>query len=283
MGRKDDWYMAVRKGLDKPPFEIRKSRFQSRNSIYDVRLQRGGVAPRIRHCPRSVRIIAERSLHSLYKRSSSACRSGKCSTTSITSVFITVKQSGGNWTFSCNGSELRLGLCGNPIIHNLAEQLQAAIRESKLLHPSSKGIGIHIAWTFIPDVGPVSTHANTFLFEASTKQTWLFEPQGTIERMGGIPNAIGLKQTIQSSLTDVSKRIGYRYNGYLTPDCNFQDDNQELCYLWTTWLEFLVVLNPTCKIRELAEYIQYRYTSFHRRGISRRHIVTQFTHYLASV
>lgn len=282
---------APREAFITPHFEIRKSRHSSR--LQDLRLRRSVSPSQILRqplAPVSVRLAAEQKLHRLYLASSRSCRSGRCSRTPITSLFITLRYSehgsihsyNGTWQLQCDAQELQLGLCGNPVVHHLSEKLHAAIRESRLLHTGDRCLGIHIAWTFESPNG-VDTHANTLLVNARSHQAWLFEPQGRIRNGFRLVAIDALENQIHTTLREALRGSGYQYRNYLTESCNFQNDNLELCYLWTTWIELLVVLNPSLTPTKLAEYLRYRYRRLSEPGQSRREMITMFAHYLAGL
>ena len=151
-----------------------------------------------------------------------------------------------------------MGYVKKPIIKFLGEQLHTSLNQGKLLFNNSCCIALHIGWTFYYNNNKI-THANTLLINPKCNESWLFEPQGTILNFD-IPIENVLKKRIYNILFNINKNNNINYKGYLTPKCNFQKDNYNLCYMWTTWLELLVVLNPYLTPNNIAKYLNYRYT-----------------------
>ena len=265
--------------LETTQFYIRHSRS---HEVLDVRLREGVSHSTLLKrplAPISVRLAAEQRLHELYIESSTACRRGRCSVTPISSLYISVRYGNGHWNIVCDPQEKQLGLCGTPPLDYFARQLRLALREASKLHEGGRCIAIHIALS----LGNTETHANTLLLDTKTKHAWRFEPLGNFVygfRSSLLPNLTQLHHIIEISLRDILTIIGYRYKGELSTSSPFQDDNPDLCYLWTTWVEFLAALNPQIPPLKLGKYLDYRYGHSIVKGRSRRQMILLFSHYL---
>jgi hypothetical protein len=265
--------------LQTPQFKIRKS---ASHVVLDIRLREGVSATSIigrQLAPIHVRLAAEQRLHQLYIKSSNGCKRGNCSDTPPSSLYITLRYLNGKWSIVCDAHERKLGLCGLPLQDHFAKQLQGALREATTLHNGARCLAIHIAFS----MGDSDTHANTLLLDPQKKHAWRFEPLGDFVngfRSSVLPNIYDLQHAIELGLRNILHQIGYRYRGEISPYSPFQDDNPELCYLWTTWVEFLVALNPTIPPNKLAKYLEYRYKQSILLGRSRKHMILLFAHYL---
>ncbi len=277
-----EWYETVKANLDTPNFSVRKSKFSKKNGeLYDIRFT-GNSTSGLRKFNTindmiNTRVQAENKLHSIYLASARGCSYGNCSKYPITSIYLNFKYHHHQWSLQCDNDEFKVGLCGEPILHYAAEQLSGAIREAKLLHENSCCLAIHLGLTFT-DTFEKHTHANTLLINTNCRTISHFEPQGKLNFF-----QVSAKESLQSSvintLTKISKEIGYQYKGYMTPSCNFQDDNPEFCYLWTTWVELLAVLNPWLIPKTISKYLEYRYKKLRVRN-SRGELVVLFAMYL---
>ena len=274
------WYHIVKSRLETDSFKIKESKFKSKHnqSIIDIRNINSSlnnfnsVNEMI-----NTRIVAENKLHNLYLTSARQCDTGRCSSNPITSIYLTFRLNSSNWHLVCTDDDLNVGLCGNPILHYIAGQLSGAIREANLLHEKSCCLAIHLGLTFIAN-NSVNSHANTLLINPKARSISHFEPQGKIINFQ-LPYTNKLQTAIINTLQSISKENGYKYTGYISPNCNFQDDNPEWCYLWTTWLELLVILNPWVIPKNIGNYLEYRYKRLISRS-SRGNQVVMFAKYL---
>ncbi len=274
------WYGIVREQLETNSFGIDTSHY-SKNDIFDIRC----------HSPQTlsnywgpgelarIRVSAEKYLHRIYLTSAQACFHGSCSKYPITSLYLTLKYEGGTWRLVCQAEELEVGLCGNPVIHYASQQLEGAIKEAKRLHENSCCLAIHLALTLIDGYNN-TTHANTLLVNPKCHTIHHFEPLGRLDFP--VSQSGQLQHVLKSSLSKMSGKLGYRYAGYLTPYCNFQDDNPEYCYLWTTWIELLAILNPWQIPANLGKYLEYRYRKLRTRS-SRGEQALMFACYLKEI
>lgn len=275
------WYNIVFNKLSTKNFIIRKSR--GKNGILDIRARNHINIDYTFNNFRDMantRVMAENKLHTIYLNSARACSEGVCSKYPITSIYLTFRYNRGQWNLVCENDELAVGLCGNPIKHYAATQLDGAIRESKLLHQNACCLAIHLALTFIDGFNK-DTHANTLLVNPKCMTISHFEPQGSLNTFK-INNVLNLTNSLTNSLRAICKGIGYNYIGYLTPNCNFQDDNPEFCYLWTTWVELLAVLNPWVIPLNIGKYLRLRYQKLKSRTSRGAQAIT-FAKYLREI
>ena len=278
------WYNIVKKNLTTENFFIRKSSFQKKTGgIYDIRLNTdSGVLRKFNSVSDIIntRVTAENKLHDLYLNSAKKCHNGNCARYSVTSIYLNFRYNTNNWDLQCEKDEFNVGLCGDPILHYAAEQLSGAIREAKLLHENSCCLAVHLGLTF-NDTFQKSTHANTLFVNTNCKTISHFEPQGKLIHFN-ISQVTDLQYRVEDTLSKICKEIGYKYTGYMTPNCNFQDDNPEFCYLWTTWVELLAVLNPWIIPKNITKYLEYRYKKLKSRS-SRGELAVMFAMYLREI
>ena len=258
-----NWYNTIIDNLETDNFKIQKSNYFVKISsgninLLDIRKKKNKNIIGISDNDMIYnRIQAEKILHKLYLRSSDKCQNYKCSNVPITSLYITMEYVDNQWKLVCDSDEKSLGLCTTPIISFLGDKLYDAIEESKLLFDNACCHAIHIAWTFYYNNNKI-THANTLLVNPKCNNSWLFEPQGSILNFN-LQKSNALKTKINQIFREINNLSNISYKGYLTPNYNFQKDNYNLCYMWTTWIELLVVLNPYLTPQNISKYLDYRY------------------------
>ena len=281
-----EWYHQVKNNLSTDHFYVAKTSLSKRNGkqvIFDIRNRLGrDTTSKFNSIKEltNIRIVAEDSLHRLYLKSARACRLGSCSKYPITSLYLTFRCNNGHWELVCERDELKVGLCGNPIIHYATSQLDSAIREANRLHENSCCLAIHLTLTFIDDFSS-SSHANTLLINKNCRTISHFEPQGKLTNFS-LPYISDLQKCLTRTLNNIANKLSYEYKGYLTPYCNFQDDNPEFCYIWTTWVELLAVLNPWLVPSIIGKYLETRYRRLSNRS-SRGYLAVMFAKYLREI
>ena len=97
-----------------------------------------------------------------------------------------------------------------------------------------------------------------------------------------ISNTDKLYNKIIGLLSNICKECGFKFKNYLTPDINLQDDNPDLCFMWTTWLELLILLNENITGSILAQYINFKYNKQLLRTSRKRQMIL-FANYLNEI
>ena len=176
----------------------------------------------------------------------------------------------GSWDAYCDDQSRELGLCSsNPIIA-WSKQLKQATQDLGSVFKGACLIPIHLNIEWWEHDELRGNHANTLLFHPKTKTIWVFDPKGELH--------FG-KFIFLRLLRTLSNRIGCQFKGYLTPKCDFQIDNEELCFVWTTWVECLARWNPWLTPIQLAKYLKIRFRKFYR-NYNTRQTAIQFCHFL---
>ena len=124
-------------------------------------------------------------------------------------------------------------------------------------------------------------HANSLIVNTKCKRIGLFEPQGRLAKFP-VANSWQLETELHRQLTSICKQLGYQFIGNISPQCDFQDDNQELCFLWTTWVELISVVNPWLTPQQIGSYLRHRYHKLVKRP-SRRQLALMFANYLREI
>lgn len=180
------------------------------------------------------------------------------------------KSDEGNWEAYCDDQSRELGLCAKNPVHAWTSELRQATQDLGRAFRGACLIPIHlnIEWW---EAGQLQgNHANTLLFHPKTRTIWVFDPKGELN--------FG-KYVFLRLLRTLSQKIGCQFRGYLTPKCDFQIDNEEFCFVWTTWVECLARWNPWLTPTQLAKYLKKRYQKFYQ-NYQTRETAIQFCHYL---
>jgi hypothetical protein len=53
--------------------------------------------------------------------------------------------------------------------------------------------------------------------------------------------------------------IGLEFKDYILPHCNFQNNDNKLCYIWTSYIETLFILNYNSSIKYMKKYLIEKY------------------------
>jgi hypothetical protein len=279
------WYDLVIEYLDTTSFAIRPtSNSGTSRPVYDVRLRSEHSSDPTQLSNPSLtqfRLRAEQKLHQIYVKVAQQRYPHARITEYPPSLFVSFRLSGNQWEWFCEADTLRLGLCHLNPVPLLSVLLTDSISTGKKIFKGSCLIPIHLNLTL--DTGELNqqTHAMTVIVNTKCQTIWLFDPMGN-PSFSTFPAGNGLDATVTQLLKRVSNHINYTFKGYLTPNCNFQTDNPIFCYLWTTWVELLAVLNPWLTPKSLAKYLQHRYRDLHRQG-TKRSTALQFGHYLREI
>lgn len=281
------WYQIVRDHLDTRSFTVKDSSFNTVSgnqniSVLDIRLNPSSshLTPLDTQSAIKYRLSAERILHQLYLMAVNKRNSASQVGPSINSVYMSLKYTYPNWRVFCDKEEQALGLCKQDIQASLVSQLRQAINLSKTLHQGSCCLPIHLSLTLFSERG-ILNHANSLLINTKCKRIGLFEPLGRISKFRLSQSQL-LEYELHRCLSQLGKQLGYKFIGNITPQCNFQDDNSELCYLWTTWIEWLSVVNPWLTPAQIGYYLNHRYQKLRQRP-SRRYLALMFANYLKEI
>lgn len=279
------WYDLVIEYLDTTSFAIRPTRTSGLSKpVYDVRLRHEHHFDPTQLTNPSLaqfRLRAEQKLHTIYVEVAKQMYPNSKITDYIPSIFTAFRVRGSQWEWFCEADTLRLGLCELDPVPLLSMLLLDSIRTGTKLFRGSCVIPVHLNLTL--DTGDLQqhTHAMTLVVNTKFHTIWMFDPQGTLTQ-GSFLYGHTLDRAVTSLLDRVSTKINYRFKGYLTPGCNFQTDNPIFCYLWTTWVELLTILNPWMTPQGIAGYLQSRYSKLDSLQDKRRTAI-QFGHYLREI
>ena len=279
------WNKKIREILSTPNYNIKKTKFminRLNRPILDIR--KTNINKNIYSLPKEqivlLRLDIEKKLHNIFLKTSQVCVKQKCSLHPINRLYINFIYNNKDWILNCDSDEISVGLCKYPVVNFLKSQLLVAILEADKLFPNSCCLPIHISWSFKYQ-GNIFHHATTLVVNNKCKTTILFDPLGTIVNLPLI-DIYKLKNNILKIINIVCESNDYKFKGYITPDINFQDDNPDMCFVWTSWLELLVVINPWLTTSELKNYLRYIYSKWVIRQ-SRKLMITYFIDYLSEL
>lgn len=184
-------------------------------------------------------------------------------------LYLTYKQDT-NWKLFCEEDSYSLGLCSiNPL-----KQLSLELRTFKQLCGNTINIlPIHINITIYNNTGKY-THANTLLI--TKNDAYLFEPLGSINRKFNY-----LQSKINHNLRYLCNENRLNFKGFFLPDCDFQIYDDDLCYLWTSWLEIHILLNPKNSIDRMRRYFRNEYKNYLKQYSNKKMII--FDNYLNQI
>ena len=120
------------------------------------------------------------------------------------------------------------------------------------LNKKIKIVPIHLNLTFL-DIKEIN-HANTIILDLENKSIYIFEPKGTTDNLvyGTMSNFIYYWKLICS-------KINWTFNGYFSPNINYQLYDNNLCFLWTSWIEILIILNKFTNLLIIKNYLNNKY------------------------
>jgi hypothetical protein len=222
----------------------------------------------------NVRLLAEEKFYEIFLLLSKYCKTNQCPLSCTTHLYLDLEYHHNNWSFVCEKQTELVGLCSYPIPHFLTQKLSKAIKDCNKLFRERHCLAIHVNLSL--KVGLVETvHANTLIIDKLKRKCWLFDPQGKLN-MTNIPNISQLHRTIHSMMLLIGNKNNYRYLGYFTPTLNCQRDDHELCFLWTSWVELLVLINFNLKPSNLQSHLVSQLQS----NYNNKDFILGFHHYL---
>jgi hypothetical protein len=282
-----NWYNIIKESLDTRSFLIQDSSFKTQSGkkiipVLDVRLRRSASLLTPSTVPQAIqsRLSAEKKLHQMYLNAMQKRTGLNNRGPSVNSVYLSINYESGKWFVFCDAEEEYLGLCNHNIQRSLVNQLRKAIQNSRHLHQGSCCLPVHLSLTLFTAGGNMN-HANSLIVNTKCKRIGLFEPQGRLAKFP-VANSWQLESELHRQLTSICRQLGYQFIGNISPQCDFQDDNQELCFLWTTWVELVSVVNPWLTPQQIGSYLKHRYRKLVKRP-SRRQLALMFANYLREV
>ena len=277
------WYDLVLTYLNTSNFVVRPVRTQGK-TVYDVKLRPSAHLDLTQLSNPSLtdfRLRAEQKLHQLYVQIGRQMYPDSNVSEYIPSMFMSFRLGSRGWEWFCEADTMRLGLCELDPVPLLGMLLQDSIQTGTRLFQGSCLIPVHLNLTLETGGLEIQTHAMTLLVNTRCQTVWLFDPQGSLAT-SSFPSGQALDQSLLRMLRQVCQKINYQSKGYLCPRCNFQTDNPVYCYIWTSWVELLAVLNPWMTPRSLGAYLSSRHRHFHRENLKRQTAI-QFGHYLREI
>jgi hypothetical protein len=276
------WYDLVIDHLNTTNFVIRPS--SGSKAVYDIRLRTNHTLdlPQLAVTKlTSFRLRAEEKLHRIYVQVAKLMYPSSQIDGYIPSLFMSFRLTGGGWEWFCEAETMRLGLCQLDPVPLLSVLLNDSIEVGTNLFKGSCVIPVHLNLTL--DTGDLRTHTHAMTVIVNTKclTLWLFDPQGNLGA-SSFPSGFKLQHQLDQILDRVCRKLNYKYQGYLTPHCNFQTDNPVFCFIWTSWVELLTILNPWMTPKSMASYLQRRYRNMQRDN-SKRDTANTFGHYLREI
>lgn len=276
------WYDLVIDHLNTTNFVIRPS--SGSKAVYDIRLRTNHTLdlPQLAVTKlTSFRLRAEEKLHRIYVQVAKLRYPSSKIDGYIPSLFMSFRLTGSGWEWFCESETMRLGLCQLDPVPLLSVLLNDSIEVGTNLFQGSCVIPVHLNLTLDTDDLRTNTHAMTVIVNTRCLTLWLFDPQGNLGA-SSFPSGLKLQHQLDLILSRVCRKLNYKYQGYLTPHCNFQTDNPVFCFIWTSWVELLTILNPWMTPKSMASYLQRRYRNMQRDN-SKRDTANTFGHYLREI
>lgn len=193
-------------------------------------------------------------------------------------LFIALNKSNHAWQAYCDRSSLQVGMCTSYPIPSWSKQLHLAFRSLKRMYPNARLLATHVNIEWYDHHEFLGSHANTLILDVERKNAYLFDPRGRADTA---------KHALLHTLTQVVRRIGMTFKGYITPHADFQRSNEDLCFIWTTWVECLARWNPFISIDKLKKYLHHKERTWLRASYmdssAYRHFALAFSSYLQDV
>ena len=183
-------------------------------------------------------------------------------------LYLNFLKEGSYWYLICEPDFESLGLCSNNNLYDqIDKQIRKFINQFKIY---TNTIPVHINLT-LSDNLDTSVHANTCILDISKNHLWIFEPMGS---------TLNYKSNFYVKYTrfwkDISILLEFKYKGFFLTECPFQTlDN--LCYLWTSWVEVICLKNRKKSITHLQHFFLKKYLLPHREYLN------QFGNYLLDI
>jgi hypothetical protein len=197
----------------------------------------------------------------------------------IKTIYLVFKYIQNKWILVCNYEERRVGLCNNPIQDFIGLTIKEII--DMPMYKVFNCIPIHINLEFIYSDILRLNHANTLLIFKSTGHGYLYEPYGKLNNIffeySSLPEL-----ELETIFRNIFSKLKLRYIGYLTPQFNFQLDNDSYCFLWTTWVELILLINPLIQEKKVINFFRKKYYNIISETTTRMFIL-DFSKYLNSL
>ena len=245
-----------------------------KNNIYDVlpisNINNNSIINHISN----VRLLAEEKFYEIFLLLSKYCQTNQCPLSCTTHLYLDLEYQADNWNFVCEKQTELVGLCSYPIRQFLTQKLARAIKDCNKLFTERRCLAIHVNLSLKVGQSEI-VHANTLIIDKIQRKIWLFDPQGKLN-MINIPKISQLHRRLHQMLLLISNKNNYKYLGYFTPYLNCQQDDHDLCFLWTSWVELLVLINFNLKPLKLQSHL----ISQLQASYNNKNFILGFYHYL---